>query len=298
MTNTSFDILNIENFEDFEAGQSGSFKIDEGSYEGLCVGTTIAKREFEGKERIVVRLIWQLNDGEHTHTIRGNDWSISASENSKFRQEISKWFNKTDWGEVCKLLIKAGVIVKNEDNSARVVPEAFIGKRAKLLIANKKTKKGADFPVIASMSPSKAKGNTFELDEVPWFMVEGDEILSYTLMQGITIRAKKEDENSQPNPALAHEYTQTPTAPGQFVGKQFVPPVPQGAQSGNAGAFFGQQPTQQPNPANWPPAATPIAPNPTAPQPQYQPATTPAGNTYAAQQAPQVEVDSDDDLPF
>lgn len=261
MNETQFDILTIENFEDFEAGQSGAFKIDEGSYEAICVGTTIAKREFEGKERVVVRLIWQLNDGEHTHTIRGNDWSISASENSKFRQEISKWFNKTDWGDVCKLLVKAGVIVKNEDGTAKVVPEAFIGKKSKLLIAIKKTKKGADFPVIASMSPSKSK-SSFDLDQVPWFMVQGDEIMSYTLMQGIEIRAKKEGDNDQPNPGLASEYTQAPTTPGQFVGgtKQFVPPKPQCV-------------TQSAFPA----AATPAAPNPTPAAPV---------------------VDDDDDLPF
>ena len=261
MNTTQFDILTIENFEDFEAGQSGSFKIDEGSYEALCVGTTIAKREFEGKERIVLRLLWQFNDGEHTHTIRGNDWSISASENSKFRQEISKWFSKSDWGDVCKLLVKGGVIVKNEDGTAKVVPEAFIGKKSKLLIALKKTKKGTDYPVIASMSPSKSKGS-FELDEVPWFMVHGDEILSYTLMQGITIRAKKEGETNQaieqPNTAIASEYIQNP---GQLVGtKQFVPPVPQGV-------------TQSAFPA----PATPTTPNPTPAAPV---------------------VDDGDDLPF
>lgn len=239
MNNTQFDILTIENFDDFEAGQSGSFKIDEGSYEALCVGTTIAKREFEGKERIVVRLLWQFNDGEHTHTIRGNDWSISASENSKFRQEISKWFSKTDWGDVCKLLVKAGVIVKNLDGTAKVVPEAFIGKKSKLLIALKKTKKGTDYPVIASMSPSKSKGS-FELDEVPWFMVQGDEILSYTLMQGIAIRAKKEGEGNRSSELVPN--------PGQFVGgtSQFVPPVPQGVSQSTFGT-----------------PATPMAPNPT-----------------------------------
>lgn len=237
MNTTQFDILTIGNFEDFEAGQSGSFKIDEGSYEAICVGTTIAKREFEGKERVVLRLLWQFSDGEHTHTIRGNDWSISSSENSKFRQEISKWFGKSDWGDVCKLLVKGGVIVKNEDGTAKVVPEAFIGKKSKLLIALKKTKKGTDYPVIASMSPSKAKGS-FELDEVPWFMVQGDEILSYTLMQGVTIRAKKEGEGNQ---AIEQQN------PGQFVStKQFVPSVPQGV-------------TQ----SAFPSPATPTAPNPT-----------------------------------
>lgn len=270
MTENQFDILTIENFEDFEAGQSGSFKIDEGSYEAICVGTTIAKREFEGKERIVVRLIWQLNDGEHTHTIRGNDWSISASENSKFRQEISKWFNKTDWGDVCKLLVKAGVIVKNEDGSAKVVPEAFIGKKCKLLIAIKKTKKGADFPVIASMSPSKSKG-TFELDQVPWFMVQGDEILNYTLMQGVEIRAKKEDEgqvSDQPNPVLAGEYGNTP---GQFVNPKTNPPAkPQTTQAPFPTAGQNQM---------WPAPATPTAPNPTP-------------------VAPVVDDDDTDSLPF
>lgn len=243
MSQEELSVLNIDSFEDFEAGQSSSFKIEEGAYNAQCVGVTMVRREFEGKQRVVIRLLWQFTDGEHTHTIRGNDWSISSAENAKFRQEVSKWFDKTDWGDVCSLLVKAGVIVKNQDGSARVNPDAFIGKKSKLLIANKKSKQGKDYPVITSMSPCKAK-QAIPSDEVPWFMVQDKDILYSKLADGITVRAKQEEVSGQPNAALANEYLQNP---GQFVGaKQFVPPVPQGV-------------TQSAFPA----PATPTAPNPT-----------------------------------
>lgn len=268
MSQEELSVLNIDSFEDFEAGQSSSFKIEEGSYAAQCVGVTMVRREFEGKQRVVIRLLWQLSDGETTHTIRGNDWSISSSENAKFRQEVSKWFDKSDWGDVCGLLVKAGVIVKNEDGSARVNPDAFIGKKAKLLIANKKSKQGKDYPVVASMSPCKTK-QSIPMDEVPWFMVQDKDILYVKLADGIQIRAKKEGEGNQvsdqPNPALAGEYGNTM---GQFVNPKTNPPAkPQTTQA--------QFPTAGQN-QMWPAPATPTAPNP-----------TPA--------APVVE---DDDLPF
>ena len=262
MSQDELSVLNIDSFEDFEAGQSSSFKIEEGAYNAHCIGVTMVRREFEGKQRVVIRLLWQFTDGEHTHTIRGNDWSISSAENAKFRQEVSKWFDKTDWGDVCGLLVKAGVIVKNQDGSARVNPDAFIGKKSKLLIANKKSKQGKDYPVITSMSPCKAKQD-IPTDEVPWFMVQDKDILYVKLADGIAVRAKQEEVSSQPNPALASEYVQNP---GQFVGtKQFVPPVPQGV-------------TQ----STFPAPATPTAPNQTAPNP-----------TQAT-----IAVNDDDDLPF
>ena len=138
--------------------------------------------------------------------------------------------------------MKAGVITKNEDGSARVNPDAFIGKKAKLLIANKKSKQGKDYPVVSSMSPCKVK-QAIPTDEVPWFMVDDKDILYVKLADGIAVRQKKENETN-------------PQAPAQQVNPtQFVAPAP--AQP---------QPQAQPqfqNNAMWPAAATPATPNPT-----------------------------------
>ena len=238
MTKEELSVLTIDSFEDFEAGQSSNFKVEEGAYDAQCVGTTMVKTEWEGKERVVLRLLWQFSDGDNVHTIRGNDWSISSAENSKFRQEVSKWFSKTDWADICKLLVKAGVLIKNEDGSARIEPDAFIGKKAKLLIANKKSKKGGEYPVITSMSPSKIK-TEIPTDEVPWFLVQGDESLYVKLMDGITVRAKKETEGGNQGLSVSQAVAgapapqqqpvwgaaTTPTAPNPTPAQQPVPQV-------------------------------------------------------------------------
>ena len=111
MTEQSQALLTIESFEEFEAGNSGSFVLEEGSYDGAIVcGYSLNKANFESKERLLVQLIWQLVDEEgNVHTLRGNGWTISANEKSKMRVELSKWFDTQDWAKVCEILVKGGI---------------------------------------------------------------------------------------------------------------------------------------------------------------------------------------------
>lgn len=191
MTEQSQSLLTIESFEEFEAGNSGSFVLEEGSYDGAIVcGYSINKANFEGKERIIIQLIWQLNDAEgNVHTLRGNSWTISSNEKSKMRVELSKWFDTQDWSKICEILVKGGILVKHEDGGAHFNLDAFIGKRGKLLVAQKTSKKGTKYNVISSISPTKKKA-AFTYGEVPWFLVEGDDIVDAKLADGIKILRK------------------------------------------------------------------------------------------------------------
>jgi len=183
-------LLSVENFDDFVEGSSSKFSIEEGSYDGAeVVGYSIVKAEFEGKERKLIQLIWQFKNDDVVHTLRGNGWTISSGEKSKFRQEVSKWFDTTDWGRVCEILVKNGILVKDEGGKAHFELDKFIGKRGKLLIAEKTAKSGKKYAVISSISPCKKKVE-FDKDSVPSFMVEGSEVLSYKLADGIQIRRK------------------------------------------------------------------------------------------------------------
>lgn len=197
MTEQSQALLTIESFEKFEAGNSGSFVLEEGSYDGAIVcGYSINKANFEGKDRLLIQLLWQLTDDEdNVHTLRGNGWSISASEKSKMRIELSKWFDTQDWTKVCEILVKGGILVKHEDGGAHFNFDAFIGKRGKLLVAQKASKKGTKYNVITSISPTKKKA-AFTYGEVPWFLVEGDDIVDAKVADGIKIRRKDEDNGS------------------------------------------------------------------------------------------------------
>lgn len=195
MTEQSKALLTIESFEEFEAGNSGtSFVLEEGSYDGAIVcGYSINKANFEGKDRLLIQLIWQLNDEEgNVHTLRGNGWTISANEKSKMRVELSKWFDTQDWAKVCEILVKGGILVKHEDGGAHFNFDAFIGKRGKLLVAQKASKKGSKYNVISSISPTKKKA-PFIYGEVPWFLVEGEDIVEAKLADGIQIRRKEQD---------------------------------------------------------------------------------------------------------
>lgn len=264
MTEQSQALLTIESFEEFEAGNSGSFVLEEGSYDGAIVcGYSINKANFEGKDRLLIQLIWQLVDEEgNVHTLRGNGWSISASEKSKMRIELSKWFDTQDWSKVCEILVKGGILVKHEDGGAHFNFDAFIGKRGKLLVAQKASKKGAKYNVISSISPTKKKA-AFTYGEVPWFLVEGDDIVEAKLADGIQIRRKEQGAKGTAavdpmSPVFGATVAQQPAA------SQYVPPA-------------APAPTAGQN-QMWPSPATPTAPNP-----------TPA----------QVEVGEDDlDLPF
>ena len=184
-------LLSVENFDDFVEGSSSKFSIEEGSYDGAeVVGYSIVTAEFEGKERKLIHLIWQFKSDDVVHTLRGNGWTISSGEKSKFRQELSKWFDTTDWGRVCEILVKGGILVKDEGGKAHFELDKFIGKRGKLLIAEKTAKtSGKKYAVISSISPCKKKAE-FEKDSVPAFMVEGSEVISYKLADGIQIRRK------------------------------------------------------------------------------------------------------------
>ena len=192
---THLDILTIENFDDFAAGNSGSnFLIDDGAYDAVVIGHAIVKTEFEGKVSHRLRLFWQLKDEEgNARNIRGNAWTISCNEKATMRAELATWFNTAEWDKIVELLEKGGILIKNPDGTGRFNPDGFIGKRARLLVASKKSKSGKTFNVIASISPFKKK--TFELDlaEVPWFYVNSDDVIQYKLADGIKVGEKKED---------------------------------------------------------------------------------------------------------
>lgn len=260
MTEQSQALLTIDSFEEFEAGNSGSsFVLEEGSYDGAIVcGYTINKANFEGKDRLLVQLLWQLTDDEgNVHTLRGNGWSISASEKSKMRIELSKWFDTQDWAKVCEILVKGGILVKHADGGAHFNFDAFISKRGKLLVAQKTSKKGSKYNVITSISPTKKKA-AFTYGEVPWFLVEGEDIVDAKLADGIKIR-RKDDANGTAaidpmSPAAG--VTQSQTAAFAAVAQK--------------ASTAGQN-------QMWPSPATPTTPNPTPVAPV---------------------VDDGDDLPF
>ena len=196
-TEDDLSMLSVD-FDEFVEGTANSkFKIEEGSYDGaVVVGYAIATAEFEGKERKLIHLLWQFTDGEVTHTIRGNGWTISASENSKFRKEVSNWFGSTDWANICDILVKGKILVKDEDGKAHFDLDQFIGKKGKLLIQEKTSQSGKKYAIIASISPAKKKEVQFERDSVPEFMVEGKEVIKYKLADGIEIRRKDDKKTS------------------------------------------------------------------------------------------------------
>lgn len=197
MTDTNLDMLVIDSIDDYTNGSSkGSFLLEEGSYDSArVVGWVIAKTEFEGKERKVFRLLWQISDGDKVYNLRGSSWSFSSNEKSTFRIEVSKWFDKTTWPEIVELLIKGGILVKNDDGkSAHFNVDAFLCKYGRLLVEEKTSKKGSKYNVIKSISPVKKK-EEFEWGEVPEFLVKGDDVLKYKLVDGVKIHVKESADN-------------------------------------------------------------------------------------------------------
>jgi hypothetical protein len=120
MENNELDILTIDSVDDFAAGSTkSSFSLEEGSYDNArVVGWTIVKTEFEGKERKLIKLLWQIKDGDKIHNLRGSGWTLSSNEKSTFRIEVTKWFNKTNWEDIVDLLVKGKILVKNEDGKS------------------------------------------------------------------------------------------------------------------------------------------------------------------------------------
>lgn len=211
------DILTIENFDDFAAGNSGGFSLEPGAYDAIVVGHTIVRTEFEDKISHRLQLLWQLKDEEgKTHNIRGNAWTISCNEKATMRLELQQWFNTADWGVVVDYLEKGGMLIKDEaTGQGKFNPDGFLGKKARLLIADKKSKKGKTFSVVAGISPFKKKTLQIEFAEVPWFYVNDEHVLKYTLMNGIKVGEKKEKKGEEsPN------YTSTQQFNGQWVGNE------------------------------------------------------------------------------
>lgn len=230
MTEQEMELLTIDSFEDFEAGNSDSgFHLDEGSYDGaIVVGYQVVESEFEGKKKTQVKLLWQLTDAEGTvHTLRGSGWTISANEKAKMRIELMKWFDTTEWSKVCEILVKGKILIKHDDGKAHFDMAGFIGKRGKLLIAEKTSKKGAKYPVIMSISKTKSK-DAVEFGEVPWFLTEGEDIIAVKLAEGVKIRAKQEDD--------AEAVLEPAQAPGAAAAKQstlqVATPAPEPAKPG------------------------------------------------------------------
>lgn len=206
MENNDLDILTIDSVDDFAAGSTkSSFTLEEGSYDNArVVGWTIVRTEFEGKERKLIKLLWQIKDGDKIHNLRGSGWTLSSNEKSTFRVEVTKWFNKTNWEDIVDLLVKGKILVKNEDGkSAHFDIDQFIGKYGKLLIAEKTSKKGSKYSVISSISPAKKK-EAFEWGEVPSFLVSGNEVIAYKLADGVKVRAPEKKE-AAPQQAQAEE---------------------------------------------------------------------------------------------
>ena len=194
---TTIDILTIDNFDDFAAGNSGSnFLIEDGAYDAVVIGHAIVKTEFEGKVSHRLRLFWQLKDEEgNARNIRGNSWTISCNEKATMRAELASWFNTAEWDKIVELLEKGGILVKNPDGTGRFNPDGFLGKRGRLLVATKKSKSGKQFNVIASISPYKKK-TALELEyaEIPWFYVNSEDVITYKLADGIKVGEKKSDD--------------------------------------------------------------------------------------------------------
>ena len=197
MTDTNLDMLVIDNVDDYANGSSkGSFLLDEGSYDSArVVGWTIVRTEYEGKERKVFRLLWQIKHDDKIYNLRGSGWSFSSNEKSTFRIEISKWFDKTNWADIVELLIKGNILVKNEDGkSAHFDVDAFLGKYGRLLIEEKTSKKGSKYNVIKSISPAKKK-EEFAWGEVPEFLIKGDDVLKYKLVDGVQVHVKEDTQH-------------------------------------------------------------------------------------------------------
>ena len=85
--------------------------------------------------------------------------------------------------------------MKNEDGkSAHFDVDAFLCKYGRLLIEEKTSKKGSKYNVIKSISPAKKK-EEFAWGEVPEFLIKGDDVLKYKLVDGVKIHVKEDTQH-------------------------------------------------------------------------------------------------------
>lgn len=194
------DLLTIDGAEDFIAGtQASAFNLEEGFYDQCKVcGYVIEKVNFNDHERKLFSLIWQIKHEDKVYTKRGKGWSLPLSNNEKatFRIDLMKWFNVNTWADVCNILLKGGILVKDtEGDGAKFVMDNFFGKFGRICLKEKLSQKGNKYTVIDSVSPAKKK-EEFEFDEVPEFLVKGDSILKYKLADGVKIRVPEKKDGA------------------------------------------------------------------------------------------------------
>lgn len=191
MADSNIDLLRIDGADDFINGtQASAFNIEEGFYDQCKVcGWVIETAKFNDHERKLFSLIWQIKHEDKVYTKKGKGWSLPLSNNEKatFRIDLMKWFDKNTWTDVCDILMKGGILVKNGD-SATFVMDKFFGKFGRLCLKEKTSQKGTKYTVIDSISPAKKK-QEFDFDEVPSFMVKNDSVVAYKLADGVGIRA-------------------------------------------------------------------------------------------------------------
>lgn len=206
----SIDLLRIDGAEDFINGTSSNFQqLEEGFYDQCKVcGYVIDTASFEGHERKLFHLIWQIKHEDTVYVKLGAGWSLplSCNEKARFRQDILKWFNKTSWTDACDILVKGGILIKSEDGSATFDMTKFFGKFGRICVKEAvSTKTGKKYAKIDSISPAKKKDD-FDFDAVPEFLVSGDKVVTYKLAEGVQIK-KAEQKQEQTEAASA-----TPTS--------------------------------------------------------------------------------------
>jgi hypothetical protein len=208
----SIDLLRIDGADDFINGTSASNfqQLEEGFYDQCKVcGYVIDTASFEGHDRKLFHLIWQIKNEDTVYVKLGAGWTLplSCNEKARFRQDILKWFNKTSWTDACDILVKGGILVKAEDGSATFDMYKFFGKFGRICVKEAvSAKTGKKYAKIDSISPAKKK-EEFDFDAVPEFMVSGDKVVTYKLADGVKV---KKVETKQETSEVATTPTPTP----------------------------------------------------------------------------------------
>lgn len=191
-------IQNIDNlfaidpvsFEDPSTfSDDGKYSIDAGMYTGVVVGWGAFKHVYEGVDKgTSINMFWQVqNKSGNVINLRGNRWTISSNEKANFRKDLAEWFGvpANDWGKIVEILKKKKVF---DPKVPSLNMDAFIGAKATLMITNKTSKNGKQYPEIVSMS--KADPNVqVPVADIPAWLVK--DALSYKLLEGVQVAQPK-----------------------------------------------------------------------------------------------------------
>lgn len=228
----NLDLLRIPGAEDFINGTSSSNfpQLEEGFYDQCKVcGYVIDTASFEGHERKLFHLIWQIKHEDTVYTKLGAGWSLplSCNEKARFRQDILKWFDKSSWTDACDILVKGGILVKADDGSATFDMTKFFNKFGRICVKEKTSQKGTKYAAIDSISPAKKKED-FAFDEIPEFLVSGDKIITYKLADGVGIhKAEKVKAPAESQNGKAPQANVTQVDANAFLnGKPADPDLP------------------------------------------------------------------------